>query len=142
MKLHVQVIKSNDVMWPILNIFILGGEYTPKDCKPLFKVAILIPYRNRDEQLKIFLNYAHNFLQKQNIHYRIFVIEQKDSLPFNRAKLFNIGAVEAMNAGYPCLILHDVDMLPLTSGNIYACTKKPRHMSSSLDSFRYGYCEL
>lgn len=78
MKLHVQVIKSNDVMWPILNIFILGGEYTPKDCKPLFKVAILIPYRNRDEQLKIFLNYAHNFLQKQNIHYRIFVIEQKD----------------------------------------------------------------
>jgi hypothetical protein len=34
--------------------------------------------------------------------------------------------------------MHDVDLLPLRLGNIYACTNRPRHMSSSLDSFRFN----
>lgn len=50
--------------------------------------------------------------------------------------MFNVAAREAIKAGYPCLILHDVDLIPLTTGNIYACSKMPRHMSSSLDTFR------
>lgn len=33
--------------------------------------------------------------------------------------------------------MHDVDLMPLRLGNIYACTERPRHMSSSIDSFRY-----
>lgn len=33
--------------------------------------------------------------------------------------------------------MHDVDLLPLKLGNIYACTTRPRHMSSAIDSFRY-----
>lgn len=78
----------------------------------------------------------HAFLQKQNIHYRIFIVDQMDNRPFNRGKMLNIGATEAINAGYPCLILHDVDLIPLVSGNIYACTKLPRHMSSCVDTFR------
>lgn len=116
----------------------LGGEFKPSECRSRFRTAIIIPYRDRLEQLKVFLNYMHNFLQHQRISYRIFIIEQNNTLPFNRAKLMNYGAQLAMNMNYSCLILHDVDLLPLNSGNIYACSKKPRHMSSSIDIFRYN----
>lgn len=86
----------------------------------------------------------HHFLQKQNLHYRIFVVDQNDTLPFNRAKMLNYGSKIAMALGMECLILHDVDLLPVNSGNIYACGRKPRHMSSSIDIFRYNlpYLEL
>lgn len=64
------------------------------------------------------------------------MVEQIDSKEFNRAKLMNIGASAAMKAGYPCLIFHDVDLYPMQIANIYACTKQPRHMSSSINKFR------
>lgn len=85
----------------------------------------------------------HNYLRRQKIHYRIFLVEQYDPpnvpvTPFNRAKLFNIGALVAMKLEFPCLILHDVDLLPMTMGNLYVCTKQPRHMCSALDKFRYN----
>ncbi|XP_013173059.1 PREDICTED: beta-1,4-N-acetylgalactosaminyltransferase bre-4-like [Papilio xuthus] len=114
-----------------------GGEYAPPECKALFSSAIIVPYRDRAEQLRSFLVYMHSFLRRQHVHYRIYIVEQLDSQPFNRAKLINIGAIAAMNAGYPCLILHDVDLLPLKPANIYACTKYPRHMSGSYNKFRY-----
>ncbi|XP_075976924.1 beta1,4-N-acetylgalactosaminyltransferase B [Anticarsia gemmatalis] len=114
-----------------------GGEYAPSDCKPKYSTAIIVPYRDRAEQLRGFLVYMHTFFHRQHIHYRIFVIEQVDSRPFNRAKLLNIGAVAAMKAGYPCLVLHDVDLLPLKPANLYACTERPRHMSSSINKFRF-----
>ncbi|XP_026493903.1 beta-1,4-galactosyltransferase 1-like [Vanessa tameamea] len=114
-----------------------GGEYAPFDCRPKFSTAIVVPYREKAEQLRGFLVYMHMFLRRQHIHYRIYVVEQVDSRPFNRAKLMNIGAVAAMQAGYPCLVLHDVDLLPLKPANLYACTKLPRHMSSSINKFRF-----
>lgn len=49
---------------------ITDGSYYPKNCKPLFSVAILVTYRNRQSQLDIFIPYIHNFLRKQNIHYK------------------------------------------------------------------------
>ncbi|XP_022900099.2 beta-1,4-galactosyltransferase 1 isoform X1 [Onthophagus taurus] len=115
----------------------IGGEFRPKKCSSLSKTALIVPYRNRPQQLKIFLNYMHYFMQEQCITYRIFIVDQLDSKPFNRAKLLNIGAVEAMKLNFSCLILHDVDLLPISTGNLYTCTRKPRHMSSSLDVFRY-----
>lgn len=73
------------------NEFILG-EFWPEECNPTFSTAIIVPYRNRAGQMKQFLSYIHNFLRKQSIHYKIFIVEQNDEKPFNRAKLFNIGA--------------------------------------------------
>lgn len=119
-------------------VLVSGGEYMPKNCIPLYKSAIIIPYRNRTSQLRIFLNYMHKYLQAQNLHYRIFVIDQNDNLPFNRARMLNYGAKVAISLGINCLILHDVDLLPINTGNLYACSKRPRHMSSSIDVFRYN----
>lgn len=33
--------------------------------------------------------------------------------------------------------MQDVDLMPMNLGNIYACTHRPRHMSSSIDVFRF-----
>lgn len=49
---------------------ISNGSFTPEHCNPLISVAILVVYRNRPGHLDIFLHYMHNFLRKQNIHYK------------------------------------------------------------------------
>lgn len=116
----------------------LGGEYYPEDCAPKFSTAIVVVYRQREKQLNQFLIYMHNFLRKQKIHYRIFIIEQYDQRPFNRAKLFNIGYVYALKYDFPCLVLTDVDLIPMHLGQLYACTQQPRHMCASLDEFRFN----
>ncbi|XP_066258961.1 beta-1,4-galactosyltransferase 6 [Euwallacea similis] len=142
---YQDTILNNEVV-PVSNISVLqdfiaplpGGEFVPLHCTPLIKTAIVVPYRNRTEQLHLFINYMHKFLQNQNIHYRIIVAEQNDSLPFNRAKMLNFGARLAMDLDFTCLILHDVDLIPLSTGNLYGCSNRPRHMSSSLDTFRYN----
>lgn len=103
-----------------------GGVWKPKDCTPVHHITLIIPYRDRSEQLKKFVLYMHRFLQHQMLHYKIIVVEQKDDLPFNRGKLFNIGFAEALKQGWSqCFIFHDVDLLPESLHNIYGCTQKP-----------------
>ncbi|XP_041978112.1 beta-1,4-N-acetylgalactosaminyltransferase bre-4-like [Aricia agestis] len=116
---------------------IVSGSYMPENCRPLISVALLVTYRNRQNQLDVFVPYMHNFLRKQNIHYKIYVIEQEDDKPWNKGKLYNIGAKYAIADKFPCLILHDVDLLPLDESNLYACLGQPRHMSASIDKFRF-----
>lgn len=138
-QLRYYIQHTNKLLHPNYNSyhsFVVGGEYVPATCIPLYTSAILVPYRNRTAQLAIFLNYMHHFLQNQRLHYRIFIVEQNDNLPFNRAKLLNYGAKVAIQSGIECLILHDVDLIPLNTGNMYACSRRPRHMSSSIDVFR------
>ena len=53
-----------------------GGHSSPKDCKSYQKVAIIVPYRDRMHHLKILLNRLHPMLYKQQIEYRIFLVEQ------------------------------------------------------------------
>lgn len=140
------VIKENQYMYrePYISTLLdgddirLGGEWWPTTCAPAFSTAVLVVYRNREKQLNAFLTYIHNFLRKQMIHYRIFVIEQYDQKPFNRAMLFNIGSVYASQLNFPCLILHDVDLMPMNLGNLYVCTKRSRHMCAALDKFRFN----
>ena len=53
-----------------------GGRWTPKKCVARNRVAILIPYRGRVEHLHIFMANMHEFLQRQQHDYGIYVIEQ------------------------------------------------------------------
>ena len=52
-----------------------GGGFEPKNCRPRYSVAIIIPYRNRSQHREILLNHLHNFLQRQMIKYDIYLIE-------------------------------------------------------------------
>jgi hypothetical protein len=59
-----------------LNALQLGGKYETSDCVAKHKVAIVVPYRDRPMQLPIFLNHMHAFLQRQQLDYTIFIVEQ------------------------------------------------------------------
>lgn len=59
-----------------------GGRYKPKDCKAVQKVALIIPFRNRDEHLKYWLYYLHPILQRQQLDYGVYVINQVSGVFF------------------------------------------------------------
>lgn len=116
----------------------VGGRYRPEDCEALRKVAIIIPFRNRDEHLKYWLYYLHPILQRQQLDYGIYVINQDGDEVFNRAKLLNVGYMEALkDYDYDCFVFSDVDLIPMDDRNIYACFSQPRHLSVSMDKFGF-----
>jgi hypothetical protein len=69
----------------------LGGHWTPKECKSNFKIAIIIPYRDRLPHLKVLLYYLHLILQRQQLDYRIFVVEPTSppEVRFNKGRVMN-----------------------------------------------------
>uniref|UniRef100_A0A1I8B2H5 Beta-1,4-N-acetylgalactosaminyltransferase n=1 Tax=Meloidogyne hapla TaxID=6305 RepID=A0A1I8B2H5_MELHA len=116
----------------------IGGHGMPKECTSGHKVAIIVPYRDREQHLRIFLHNMHSILQKQQIDYGIFIIEQVTGQTFNRGKLMNVGFVEANRYyDWQCFIFHDVDLIPEDDRNLYNCPQQPRHMSVAVDKFNY-----
>eukprot|EP00794_Sanderia_malayensis_P012030 gene12030-13272_t len=115
-----------------------GGSWHPRKCAPKSKVAIIVPFRNRDDQIPILLRQLHPILQRQKLEYQIFIIDQADDYPFNRAKLFNVGFKEALKHNdFDCFVFHDVDLIPEDDRNDYGCPSSPRHMCPSVDKFNY-----
>ncbi|XP_071534141.1 uncharacterized protein [Panulirus ornatus] len=115
-----------------------GGRFRPADCRARHRVAIIIPYRDRIQHLAVFLYHIHPILQRQQIDYAIYAVEQAGSGKFNRAMLLNVGALEALKQyQYDCFIFHDVDLLPEDDRNLYTCPEQPRHMSIAIDSMSY-----
>ncbi|XP_028272387.1 beta-1,4-galactosyltransferase 1 [Parambassis ranga] len=115
-----------------------GGRFRPKDCKALQKVAIIIPFRKRDEHLKYWLYYLHPILQRQQLDYGVYVINQDGDATFNRAKLLNVGYMEALKEyDYDCFVFSDVDLVPMDDRNTYKCFSQPRHLSVSMDKFGF-----
>jgi len=116
-----------------------GGNFKPIGCRSNCSTAIIIPYKNREAQLKVFLKHMHPILQRQQIDYRIFVIEQNDKSPFNRAKLFNVGYSEATKTStrFTCFVFHDVDLLLENEFNDYCCLDSPRYMCPAIDVWGY-----
>jgi hypothetical protein len=103
-------------------------------------VAVIIPYRNRLKNLKIFLIYIHQFLMKQKQKYKIYLVEPIESNGFNRALLLNIGFLEAKkDYNWDCFIFHDVDLLPEIDSNIYKCDNEyPKQFAISVSSYSYS----
>nr|XP_015195373.1 PREDICTED: beta-1,4-galactosyltransferase 3-like isoform X2 [Lepisosteus oculatus] len=116
-----------------------GGRYLPPDCEPRHHTAVIIPYRNRQAHLRALLYHIHPFLQRQQLHYGIYIVHQAGNATFNRAKLLNVGVKEALrDEEWQCLFLHDVDLLPENDHNLYVCDRKsPKHVSVAMDKFRY-----
>jgi len=68
-----------------------NGCWSPIDCSSNEKLILIVPYRNREQNLKQFLLHMHEFLQRQRRSYCIKVVEQTSYGVFNRAKLMNVG---------------------------------------------------
>jgi hypothetical protein len=98
------------------------------------KLGVIIPFRDRDEHLKKFIPYIHDFLKNQNIDFEIIVVDQRDRKPFNRGKLLNIG-FELLKDKCDYFAFHDVDMLPLEAD--YSYVDKPTHLATKLSTDDY-----
>ena len=53
----------------------LGGHYHPAECRARHRVAVLVPYRDRQQHLRVLLHNLHPFLMRQQLDYFILVIE-------------------------------------------------------------------
>ncbi|XP_059087832.1 beta-1,4-N-acetylgalactosaminyltransferase bre-4-like [Tigriopus californicus] len=116
-----------------------GGSFAPRECQPRQKVAIIIPYRDREEHLRLWLYHMHPILQRQQLDYQVFVVEQTSDESFNRAALMNIGYVEANKVGnFSCYVFHDVDIVPEDDRNIYSCpADRPKHLAVAVNKWKY-----
>ena len=76
------------------------------------KLGVVVPYRNRDEQLRRFLRKLPFYLTSKGIDFEIIIAEQMDEESFNRGALLNAGALQAMELGCDYLVFHDVDLIP------------------------------
>ncbi|CAK8693140.1 beta-1,4-galactosyltransferase 4-like [Clavelina lepadiformis] len=115
-----------------------GGRHKPSECVARNKVAIIVPHRNREFHLRQFLKAIHPNMKRQQADYGVFVIQQSGTDTFNKAKLLNIGYLEALKeGGYDCFIFHDVDLLAEDDRNLYQCADVPRHLSVGIDKWDY-----
>ena len=97
------------------------------------KLGIIVPYRDRPQQLKRFIKHMGEYLI--DVDYQIFIIEQSDDKPFNRGKLLNVGYTHAIESGCDYFTFHDVDMLPEDVD--YSYTDKPLHLATHLQEHDY-----
>ncbi|XP_061141743.1 beta-1,4-galactosyltransferase 3-like isoform X2 [Syngnathus typhle] len=116
-----------------------GGLYHPPDCEAQHRVAVVVPYRKRAMHLRALLCHLHPFLQRQQIHYRIYVVEQWGDGTFNKGKLLNAGIREVLrDEDWSCIVIHDVDLLAENDRNLYTCDKcNPTHLAVAIDKFHY-----
>ncbi|XP_068233892.1 beta-1,4-galactosyltransferase 4-like [Palaemon carinicauda] len=115
-----------------------GGLWAPSNCHPRWRVAVIVPYRGRYSQIGSFMNHMHPFLQRQELNYSIYIIEQEGDDLFNRARLLNVGFLEAQKEGpWDCFAFHDIDMLPEDDRHLYHCSQQPRHLAVATSNHNY-----
>jgi len=112
--------------------------------------AILIPYRDRQFHLNLFLEYMGPYLEHHFPHasFTLWIIEQDDAELFNRAWLANVGLRQIVEHApqTSCVIFHDVDLVPnMTSHVPYTTCQYPIQLGSELQHFNWtvpypAYC--
>ncbi|CAH1225383.1 B4GALT2 [Branchiostoma lanceolatum] len=116
----------------------LGGKWRPPNCTARQKVAIVIPFRDREEHLQQLLSHLHPILQRQQLDYGVYVVEQYGNGTFNKAMLMNIAYVLALTEDdFRCFIFHDVDLLSEDDRNLYTCADRPKHLSVAVNTLKY-----
>ena len=60
-----------------------GGRFHPSECTSRHRVAIIVPYRDREDHLRTFLLNIHKFLRPQQLDYAIYLGKK------NKQKLTN-----------------------------------------------------
>jgi hypothetical protein len=103
------------------------------------KIAIIVPYRDRREQLDTFVPHMVEFFKNKDVDYEIFIVEQADDKPFNYGKLCNIGfSLLKDNFDYFCF--HDIDMLPVSDDcdyNYIHIGGYPVHMATKVSAHKF-----
>nr|XP_019540888.2 beta-1,4-galactosyltransferase 7 [Aedes albopictus] len=111
-------------------------ELSPSD---KHKLAILVPFRDRFDELLRFTPHISRFLNRQHVPFHIFVLNQNDRYRFNRASLINAGFLLVKDQ-YDYIAMHDVDLLPLNDNLKYEYPENgPLHISGPEFHPKYHY---
>lgn len=97
------------------------------------KLAIIVPYRDREKHLNVFIPHMNSFLTNKGIDYTIFLAEQADNRPFNYGKLCN-AVVNEISEDYTYFCFHDIDMLPITDECDYGYPETPIHLATNVEA--------
>ena len=92
------------------------------------KLGIIVPYRNRGQDLPVFIYHMTNHLDTMDIRYEIIIVNQDDGKQFNRGMLLNIGYTYAKKLKCDYIVFHDVDMIPLEVD--YSFSEIPLHLAT------------
>mmetsp|Transcript_147 Transcript_147/g.259 ORF Transcript_147/g.259 Transcript_147/m.259 type:complete len:395 (-) Transcript_147:235-1419(-) len=100
-----------------------------------YTVGVIIPFRNRTSTLIELHSKLTSFIEKQNVSYKIIVVNQSDSFRFNRGALINVGVRIAMAYGCDYFSVQDVDLLPVhpavsfryPKGDMYVMSPREYH---------------
>lgn len=112
------------------------------DNKKKKRLAIIVPFRDRFEELLQFVPHMNKFLSAQHIPHHIFVVNQVDRFRFNRASLINIGFLFAKE-NFDYMAMHDVDLLPLNADLKYDYpVEGPFHVAAPGLHPKYNYVGL
>lgn len=103
------------------------------------KLAVLVPFRDRFNELMKFAPYINKFLNHQSVNHQIYILNQIDNYRFNRASLINVGFKYAKNE-CDYMAMHDVDLFPLNNQLMYSYPKTGVfHVSSPSLHPKYDY---
>uniref|UniRef100_A0A182M291 Beta-1,4-galactosyltransferase 7 n=1 Tax=Anopheles culicifacies TaxID=139723 RepID=A0A182M291_9DIPT len=103
------------------------------------RLAIIVPFRDRFDELLQFAPHIAAFLDKQGIPFHLFVVNQNDRFRFNRASLINVGFLQVRDS-YDYFAMHDVDLLPLNDNLRYEFPAHgPLHISGPEFHPKYHY---
>ena len=92
------------------------------------KLGIIVPYRNRPDQLEVFIKHMESYLEDKDLRYEIFIVDQDNAKQFNRGMLLNIGYIYAKKIRCNYIVFHDVDMLPVNVD--YSYSDIPLHLAT------------
>lgn len=116
----------------------VGGAWRPHHCISRHRVAIIIPYRDRRHHLLTLLYYLLPMLKRQQLDFRVYVVEQYGNATFNKGRIMNAAYKEALKQNsFHCFVFHDVDLIPEDDRNMYSCPPFPRHLSVAIDEMEY-----
>lgn len=103
------------------------------------KLALIVPFRDRFEELLQFVPHMNRFLNDQQIPHHIFIVNQADRFRFNRASLINVGYLFTKD-NFDYIAMHDVDLLPLNKNLKYNYPSKgPFHVAAPGLHPKYSY---
>ena len=102
------------------------------------KLGVCVPYRNREEHMKVFVPHVSKFLEEKGIEHTIYLAHQCDDKLFNRGLMKNIAAKHAFDDGCDYIVWHDIDMVPEDDSCDYSFPKdNPQHIAVRISQSDY-----
>lgn len=105
--------------------------------------AIVVPFRDRFDELEQFVPHLSRYLAHKSITNHIWIVNQGGGMRFNRAALINVGfLMSAKSSDY--MIMHDVDLLPMNEDLDYSYPPPtgPVHISAPGIHPQYDYASF